>query len=328
MDERQLTQFLAIAEEGSVTRAAVRLEIAQPSLSQTLLRLEDELGSKLFQRAARGVVLTEAGEIFRQHARKITVGMQLARDEIASESPVLASEVAVGLPSSFSTLIGARLIIEVAQEVRGCRLKLTEAMSGHIREWLTRGELDMGVLYNIQGCDHLSLEQIGVEELFVVGNADAFPNQGPIGQSAGALEIAEVTALPLILPSTQHGLRRFVDEKAKALAIRFDVKFEVDSLGLIKSLIKSGHGYSLLSHAAISEELRLGQVSAIRLAAPVFRRGIFLARNPAKFVTRASIRTAEIIAGISDDLIRNGNWIATSGNGFRPPPKACRIHPG
>ena len=82
MDGHQLRCFLAIAELGSLTRAAGRLDIAQPTLSQILLRLEDELGVKLFERTARGVNLTDQGRIFQEHARIILRDMDRARAEV------------------------------------------------------------------------------------------------------------------------------------------------------------------------------------------------------------------------------------------------------
>src|SRR5215211_8410219 len=69
VDGHQLRCFLATAELGSVTRAAGRLDVAQPTLSQILLRLEDELGIKLFERTVRGVHLTDPGRVFQEHAR-------------------------------------------------------------------------------------------------------------------------------------------------------------------------------------------------------------------------------------------------------------------
>lgn len=311
MDERQLKYFLAISETGSVTGAADKLDIAQPSLSQMLLRLEEELATKLFQRTSRGVVLTDTGQVFREHALKILSDIQRARDEIRMEDSFAHSEVTVGLPSSFLTLIGSRLVSEFEKVAPGAKLKLIEAMSGHIREWLTRGELDIGVLYSVQDCGHLSLQQIVVEELFLVGQGGSFGETDPDGLAVDAIDIHEADRYPLILPSGQHGLRRLLEQKIKRSDFGLNVRLEVDSLTLIKSLVKDGHGFSILPHAAISEELKHGQLSAARIVKPVFRRGVFVARNPSQFVTRASVKMAEIITNISWNLIRNGEWLAT-----------------
>ncbi|WFU42200.1 LysR family transcriptional regulator [Bradyrhizobium sp. CB82] len=311
MDERQLKCFLVISESGSVTGAAERLDIAQPSLSQMLLRLEEELGSKLFQRTSRGVVLTEAGQVFREHARNIISDIERARDEIKAEDSYVRSEVTIGLPSSFATLIGAPLIAAAAQETPRVQLRLIEAMSGHIREWLTKGDLDVGVLYGIQDSRHLLLEQIAVEELFLVGPPNAFKHCDRHGFAEDAVDLSSVDTFPLIVPTGQHGLRRFVDERARSSQLKLNIQHEINSLTVIKHLVQSGHGYTLLAHAAISEELKRGELSAARIVKPVFRRGIFLARNPSQFVTRASVKASETLTNIAWDLIGRGDWLAT-----------------
>lgn len=311
MDEKQLRCFLTIAETGSVSAAAQRLDIAQPSLSQILLRLEEELDNKLFQRTSRGVTLTDSGRVFREHAFKIVSDFQRARDEIVFDANA-HGEVTVGLPSSFSTLIGARLISELREKAPYIKLKLMEAMSGHIREWLTRGELDIGVLYSAQDASHLSIQQIAVEELFLVGHQSAFVETGLDGLAAQVVDLQRVGRYPLILPTAHHGLRRLVDQRVKRSECELDIHMEVDSLTLIKSLLRSEHGFSLLPHAAISEELRLRQLTAARVLKPDFRRGVFVARNSSQLVTRASVQVVEIITELAWRLIRDGEWIATS----------------
>jgi LysR family nitrogen assimilation transcriptional regulator len=102
-----------------------------------------------------------------------------------------------------------------------------------------------------------------------------------------------------------------VDQKIKRLEGKINVRFEIDSLTLIKSLVRDGHGYSMLAHAAISEELKRGQMSAARIVKPIFRRGVFVARNPLQVVTRASVKMAEAITNVSWKLIQDGEWLAT-----------------
>src|ERR671912_2845649 len=78
LDTRYLRSFLRTAELGSISRAAVSLGLAQPSLSQQLLRLEDEVGFQLFHRTARGVIITEVGRVFRERARQILFSAEQA----------------------------------------------------------------------------------------------------------------------------------------------------------------------------------------------------------------------------------------------------------
>src|SRR5687768_10133209 len=110
MDARELRMFLKIVELGSISRAADALDIAQPSLSQHLLRLEDEVGSKLFRRTTRGVTTTEAGRVFEEHARHILRTIDQALENVRQLKQEPTGQVTFAMPMSVNQVIGLPLV--------------------------------------------------------------------------------------------------------------------------------------------------------------------------------------------------------------------------
>ena len=311
MDGHQLRCFLATAELGSVTRAAARLDIAQPTLSQILLRLEDELGIKLFERTARGVHLTDPGRVFQEHARVILRDMDRARAEVRLQDAGTApAAVSIGLPSSISSLAGARLVVAARERLPNVSVRLDEAFSGHIRTWLEEGRIELGVLHHADALHHLSVRRLAVEDCCLVGPLGRFGPPGLHGIAPDPVSLAETHPRPLIMPTREHGLRQLVEREARAQGTELKVDIELDSLNHIRTLVSAGHGYSVLSHSAVQEDLAAGRLSAAPLGRPAIRRPIYLVRNPTRAVTRASVRVEDLLVSLLQGMAANGTWLA------------------
>src|ERR1700755_1762636 len=105
MDLRQLRDFLAIAEGGSFLAGARKLAVAQPSLSQHVIRLESELGVQLLERSPRGISLTESGSLLVSHARAIIEATNNAVAELRDRASEARGPVSFGLPSSVGMIL-------------------------------------------------------------------------------------------------------------------------------------------------------------------------------------------------------------------------------
>ena len=310
MDGHQLRCFLAIAELGSVTRAAGRLEIAQPTLSQVLLRLEDELGVRLFERTARGVLLTDPGRVFQEHARVILRDMDRARAEVQRPDAAAPAAVSIALTSSVSSLIGTRLLIAAGASMPNVSVRLDEAFSGHVRDWLEEGRIELGVLYHADVLRHLSVRRLAVEECCLVGPPGRFAAGDRHGLAPEPVSLTAPLPGPLIMPTRGHGLRQLVEREARAQGAALDVAVELDSLNHIRALVAGGHGYTVLSHSAVQEDLVAGRLSAAPLGIPTIRRPIYLVRNPTRAITRASVRVEDLLVSLLRGMVEDGTWRA------------------
>ena len=136
MELRQLRYFVAIADSGSVTKAAERVFVAQSALSHQLAQLEAELGVSLFERSRRGVGLTEAGQRFFPHAVSILRQAEEAVASARSTRQEPEGPVVFGLPHSASSALALPLMREVRQRFPRVTLELTEELTGNLSRQL------------------------------------------------------------------------------------------------------------------------------------------------------------------------------------------------
>lgn len=310
MDETQLRNFLMIGRCASITEAADRLGIAQPSLSQQLLRLEDEVGAKLFQRTSRGVAMTDAGRMLQEHAATILLSMSRAREEVQAAEHVPQGEVTIGLPASASLILGVPLLKAAMEQFPQVNLRLREGMSATLRRSLGEGRLDLAVLYDTEGARHLSSKVIARETLLFVGPAGKFGDRDSFGISTELVDVNDFRQHKLILPSLTHGLRKLIEGRLHIGQISTSVRLELDSLTHTKTLVAAGFGYTLLPHAAITHELARGELSAAHVAGIDLSRTVAIARNPTQAITRAAIEIEDLASQLLQEMIADGRWLA------------------
>jgi LysR family nitrogen assimilation transcriptional regulator len=307
MDTRHLRSFLRIAELRSISRAAESLGIAQPSLSQQVLRLEDEVGFKLFRRTPRGVMLTEAGRIFQEHARNILRSIEQAQEDMRQLTVEAAGQVVFAMPPSISKLIGVPLIEAVIAHAPHVSLRLVEAFSGTIFGWLDTAKIDLGILHDRGSLRRLSARRLVSEEMFLIGPAGRF---GDSVDDAPAIPPQALADLPLIAPGPQHGLRTFLDREAAQLGFTYRISHEIDAVGNIAALVAAGHGFSILPLPAVAEDIAAGRLSVARIGEGTMRRTLHVVRNPTQVVTHASVVVEDLTVRIMAELIDSGRWQA------------------
>lgn len=308
MDTRYLKSFLKIAETRSISRAAESLGITQPSLSQQVLRLEDEVGTKLFRRTARGVTLTEAGRIFLEHARHILQRADQAVEDVRQLDALASGQVIFAMPPSVNLVIGAALVEAIAEDAPHVSVRLVDAFTGTIRGWLEQGKIDLGILYDLGPLRHLSGRPLVREELLLCGPPhDA---SGDTGEPDVGVPLAALAGLPLIAPGPQHGLRQMLEREAAQIGVQLSVVHEIDSLSQILTLVERGHGWAVLPEPVIADMVRAGRTSCIRVQGQALSRSLTLVRNPNHVVSYASVRVEDLTFQIMHRLIEAGDWPA------------------
>jgi len=274
MNFRQIECFLHIADAASFSRAAVVLGVTQPALSRQIKELEADLGAPLFYRNGRGALLTEQGRAFYGRARELLDGMRLARAEVASFGAEGAHQCVIAVAPTIARFLSAVVLKTLAAHVPNVRVRLVEALSSHILEWLANGRIDLAIVYDTSAASAFETEPVIDERLNLIGPADAFARGGTVAFDG-------LADYPLIMPGDPHGARRLVDGLATRRGVTLRHVIEADSLGAIVDLVRNRMGYGLLPLAPLKAELDAAHISAAAVVDPEIRRSIVLvvARN-------------------------------------------------
>jgi LysR family nitrogen assimilation transcriptional regulator len=264
MDIKQLRYFAAIAETGSFSAAAQKVNIAQSALSLHIQTIEKRYGVTLFVRGPRGVQLTGTGQVLLDHARVILRQFSLAEQELNLEASAPSGSVTLGVASGASRVLLGPLIQDMKINQPKISMRFIEAMTGHLDAWLEETKIQLAVGY--KSIDDARTDwDLTQENFFLIA---------PRGVEFTEAEIplARLGAFPLILPTDDHSQSRIVAAQSAELGVTLDIKHEVDSLDVILKMVKQGDGFSILTPSAFLRELQGGEIQAIEIVDPPVQR--------------------------------------------------------
>jgi LysR family hca operon transcriptional activator len=246
---RHLRYFVAVAEARSLKLAAEeKLNTTQPSLSRQIRDLEDEVGTPLFIRGAKGVELTPAGRVFLDHARvmlsQAEAAVQSARQIACPTVPSLSMGFMIGHDT---TWLPAALKL-IRDELPNIHVVISTQNSPQLAAALLHGGIDVAFLRREDGTDDIEFRTL-VEEQFKV----FLPSEHPLAakEKITVQEIARerfisVSGTALSISGKQPALRRTIDRFLREKGIEMRPSYEVDNLGGVMSLIASTGGVALL----------------------------------------------------------------------------------
>ena len=262
MDFRQLKTFNCVAELGSLSKASDTLRVAQPALSRQIKLLEHELRTELFSRNGRGMVLTEAGRLLLARTAGIVRQIDQIRDDIQSSGGAPSGRVVLGLVPTVSCVISARLARRTVESYPGISLCIVESYSGHLVEWLHRGQMDLAVIYGPSVDLHLTVQSLGRDRIVAVG-----PRGCGLARKK-RIEIGWLLQQKLVLPSHSHGLRTLIEQAAAKKKMKLKVQVEADSFRVLTGLVEEGLGYALLPPSSVRSEIADGRLETSSISDP------------------------------------------------------------
>ena len=241
MELRVLEYFTAIADDGSFTRAAERLRVAQPSVSQQIRALERELGEPLFQRGARGVTLTSGGRALLPYARSALAAVAAAKAEFAARSGMLTGALAIGTVNGLEETVLPELLGIFHRRYPGVAVRLTADTSTPLLAQVAHGELDAAIIASPESPlpDGISDEVFLRDMIMAVTRSDSEYAQ----LAAMPLELA--SSQPLITYSQDSGLRDLIETAFLSAGLTLTVAYSSNDPALHIALAKQGVGTAL-----------------------------------------------------------------------------------
>ncbi|WP_157793051.1 LysR family transcriptional regulator [Bordetella genomosp. 8] len=297
MNVKQLEIVAQIAKGGSLLRASISLGLAQSIVSRHLTQLEQEWGSRLFERTGRGMVLTEFGQQLLPQIESFLQSAYQLDNAVKAASVVPTGVVKIGVVPSLANIMVPRLIDDLKAHTPGIRLSFVEGLSGLLDDLLSSGRVDLAII-NRYGADSPSSEDL-------LGEVETYLVCDPRHKFAArqTIQFSELSGLPLILPSAGSGLRRILDQLGKRLEIHINVHMEAESLSVMKKVAASGAAMTLLPVSAVAEEVRDGALSIIKLIQPDIPRRIMLATTQHHGISRAARIVVARLRCLAPELI-------------------------
>ncbi|QFY61436.1 LysR family transcriptional regulator [Rhizobium grahamii] len=238
---RQIQYFVAVAEQGSVTRAAQNLSISQSSVTEALKELETDLGVELFDRHPRGLTITHNGHQFLRHATKILASVSDARTSFSGKQNELSGKLNIGVTSLVAGYVLSDLLARYRRACPGVEVSAIEDNGGYLEHLLVGGELDVAVMVISNLRDRMALQA----EILETSPYRLWLPMGHPLVSADIISVADIAREPLIMLTVDE-IEENTGKLLSALGARPHVAFRTRSVEAVRSLVATGAGVALL----------------------------------------------------------------------------------
>ncbi len=277
MELRHLRYFLAIAEHSHFGAAAEELLVSQPTLSQQMKELEAELEVQLFERVGRRVKLSQAGELYREVARRALNVLEEGEALLLEFDQLLRGSLAIGVVQTVNSYLIPPIVAQFVREYPKVHLAIEELPASEIEDRLSRSTLDMGISFSPSpGCD-LTSEPLFEEELVLA----VHPNHRY--KQRKSISFKSLKDEPLSLLPRGFCTRRIIEECFRQATTPLVVAVELNSIAGLLALVRAGGPPTILPRLGIDSKA----VNAIRLDSPTPKRQVCLLTSKSKPTLRA-----------------------------------------
>jgi len=246
MELRQLEYFVAVVEVGSFSQAAERCNVAQPSLSQQIIKLENELGYQLFERLGRRIAITEAGNLLYPRAKSILSDVQQAKHLIVSDYSSAQGSLSVGIIPTLGPYLLYETVTQFKKDYPDVTLEIREDMTQGIITQLLNAELDIGFVSL-----PIDNKQIVTESLFTEPLYIAIPSSHSLATN-DSVDIGTLGNTPFIRLSDQNCLSDQLDAFCYVQKIDPPTIYHSTQLTTVMEFVRLGMGVSIVPACAVA----------------------------------------------------------------------------
>lgn len=271
-DLTDLRLFVAIAEEGNLTRGAARAFLAPSSASHRLQRLETALGAQLFERQARGVALTRAGEALLRNARQVLAALEQMHANLSPFASGVRGHVSLWANTHATHTFLPDDLASFLRQHPQVSVTLEERTSGDIALAVAHGEIELGVLADSSAIDGSSVDLLSYRRdrlVLITPRGHALAGDGP-------LRFAQVLEHPFVMLHTGSAIHTFTMNAAAALGRHLDVRIQVRSFEAVCRMVSAGVGIGMVPRSALQSTGLREQPAVLELQEPWAQRDLHI----------------------------------------------------
>ena len=290
MDMRALKYMLSVEETGSITAAAKEHFVTQPAVSIQLKKLQEELGTTLFEVVGREVRFTSVGRKVLDYARRMSALEKEMAGEISGITGRTSGEVSIGTIDAASIYILPAVYSSFRRKYPGIELSVDVSSTLPLLERMADGRLDL-VVGTLSGEKRAGVREI---EIFREKLVPISP-PGHTAASRRGVDVETFAGHPFISFHRESVTRRMIEAALLDMGVTLEVAMEIDSQEAIKNLVASGLGLSILPHETVRGEIGRGTLARPRVRGLKIERSIGLIMPEKRHVTTAARAFLEVM---------------------------------
>lgn len=259
LQEVALRYFMEVVHAGSVTEAAVRLEVAPSAVSRQIARLERELNTLLFDRRSRGMVVNSAGELLAAHARRAWLDIEQVTENILALRGLRMGQVRLAATEGFAYEFLPTLAAQFQAQRPGIVFSLRMGVQSEVLRLVREGEADLGITVSLASERGVAVELRHPSPVLAV----VAPTH-PLA-TRRQLSLSQVMAHPLAMPTQASTLRQLLDISSSRQGLTYEPVFTCDHLYPLVNYVAATQAITFCGETALRQHLRAGLVTAIPL---------------------------------------------------------------